>query len=167
MSTLALVYSPETKAVSTYSNHTFIGSHRFKGKTLFITSAALFESGGTTDAGTAITPSLKTGFMSEIAGQNGLVRSQRLKRVLDARVHVTAKTDGKVKVTVIADDTTYTPYTHDHAASGTKFRTHSVIIGRGIKYNAMQLNVEATNATSLDIDTIAYNPVELTRKERG
>jgi hypothetical protein len=167
MSTLTLAFSPETKAVSTYSNHDFIGSHRFKGKTVFITSATLFESGGTTDAGTAITPSLKTGLMCEIAGQNGLIRSKHIKRIKEARIDVNAKTDGKIKVTVTADDTTYTPYVHDHAATGTNFRTHSVKIGRGIKYNAIQIKVEATNATSLDIDTISFNPTELVKKERG
>jgi hypothetical protein len=166
MSTVALAFSPETKAVSTYSNHAFIGAHRFKGKTLFITASALFESGGTTDAGTAIAPSLKTGFMCEVAGQNGLVRSRYLKRVKESRIDVQAKTDGNIKVTVNPDDATYS-YTHNHAGTATKYRTHSVQIGRGIKYNAMQIVVECVNATALDIDSISFNPVELVRKERG
>jgi hypothetical protein len=166
MSTLALAFSPQTKAVTTYSNYAFIGAHRFKGKTLFITATALFESGGTTDAGTAIAPSLKTGFMSEVSGQNGLVRSRYLKRIKESRVDVQAKTDGKIKVTVNPDDSTYS-YTHNHAGTATKFRTHSVRIGRGIKYNAVQIAVECVNATVLDIESVSFNPVELVRKERG
>ena len=166
MSTLALCFSPETKAVSTYSNYTFIGSHRFKGKTLFITSNGLFEYGGTTDNGTAIKPSLKTGLMSEISGRNGLVRSKQLKRIPESRIDVIAKTDGKIKVTVTADETSYA-YTHDHTTTANSFRTHPIKIGRGIKFNAMQLNIESTDSTILDIDAVSYNVVELARKERG
>lgn len=166
MSTLALCFSPETKAVSTYSNYTFTGSHRFKGKTLFIGSGGLFEYGGTTDNGTAISPSLKTGLIHEIAGRNGLVRSQQLKRIPESRIDVSARTDGKVKVTVTADETSYS-YTHDHTTTAGSFRTHPVKIGRGIKFNAIQLNVESTSATILDIDAIRYNVTEIQRRERG
>lgn len=166
MSTLALCFSPETKSVSTYSNYNFTGSHRFKGKTLFIGSGGLFEYGGTTDNGTAIAPSLKTGLMHEIAGRNGLVRSQQLKRIPESRIDVSARTDGKIKVTVTADEASYT-YTHDHTTTANSFRTHPVKIGRGIKFNAIQLNVESTDATILDIDAIRYNVTENQRRERG
>ena len=161
---LALNFSVDNKSSTTFSNFPFTGSCQFNGKTLFINEQGLFEYGGLTDDGTAIVPSLKTGKMDVIQGQNGLIHTNKIKRIFTSKVRVSCdKIGGSLDLNVTADTNTYAynkAVTHDGVA------THNIPIGRGIKYNLLQLELIANGCSKLDIDSIDYEPTAIQRSER-
>lgn len=152
---LAVTYSVENQSVTTWSNFKFNASTFFNGVTLMANESGLYEIGGTTDNGTAIKPSLKTGRMSE--------GSFRFKRIPRTRIELSAqKTGGSVDLVVTADSDSYR---YTQAIAHDKLSTHEVRIGRGIKYRTLQLEISANSCTMLNIDSISYEPVELRRIE--
>lgn len=164
MSTLALAFNPQNKAITTYSNFNFTGSHCFKGRTLFIGTGGLFEYGGTHDNGTAIQPSMKTGKMNAVMGQQGPVSTDRLKRIPTCKIYVSCnKSGGSLTLNVNVDGTVYSYAT---AINHNGFATHAIPIGRAIRYNFMQLELVASNCAVLDIDAIIFDPIALQRGER-
>jgi len=161
---LAINYALDNKAVTTYSNFNFTGSCRFAGKTLFINGAGLFEYGGLTDNGAAIVPSLKTGKMCEIMGRTGLVRSNNMKRIPASRISLSCdKTGGSIDLNVMEDNAVQA---YNKAIIHDGYATYDIPIGRGTKYNFIQMEFKAHDCVSLDIDAIEFNPVELRRRER-
>lgn len=164
MSTLALAYAIEAKGITTHTNHNFTGATRFKGKTLFIGTGGLFESGGTTDNGTAIQPSLKTGKMNQVQGRNGLIPVNALKKLYQSKIRVACNKDnGSLDLVLTADEDTYT-YTTDRDHTG--FATHNITVGKGLKFNYLQLEFKANGCTTLDIDSIEFEPKAIARNER-
>jgi hypothetical protein len=162
---LAFSYSTEGKSITNYSNFNFTGSCVFNGKTLLINDTGLFEYGGESDNGMAIVASMKTGKMNGIMGKNGVYPSNKIKRIPDAKVVIDCdKAGGEVTVNVTADENA--PLSYTNAISHSGFATHRVPIGRGIKFNYVQLEVIGTGCTHLDISSIEYNPVENVRRER-
>jgi hypothetical protein len=162
---LAVNYHIDNKSVTTYSNFNFIGACRFNGKTLFINENGLFEYGGLTDNGTAIVPSVKTGKMCEIMGRMGMERSQSMKRIPTSRISVSCdKVGGSIDLNVTEDNSAAIAYNKAIVHDG--FATYDIPIGRGTKFNFLQLELQANACTSLNIESIEFNPVELRRRER-
>jgi len=162
---LALSYSPENQSVTTYSNIPFDSSCIFNGKTLFFSENGMFEYGGTTDNGAAIIPSLKTGKMDTVQGRNGLVHSNKIKRIPNAKIKVSCdKTGGKLDLNVTTDNDAVDSY--EHAITHDGFATHDVKIGRGTKFNFIQLEIKADGCSKLDINNIEFDIVENVRSER-
>jgi len=161
---LAINYALDNKSVTTYSNFNFTGSCRFAGKTLFINSTGLFEYGGLTDNGTAIVPSLKTGKMCEIMGKHELIRSNNMKRIPASRVSLSCnKSSGSIDLNIMEDNAVQA---YNKAIIHDGYATYDIPIGRGTKYNFIQMEFKARGCVSLDIDAIKFNPVELRRRER-
>lgn len=162
---LAINYHLDNKAVTTYSNFNFTGSCRFAGKTLFINGNGLFEYGGLTDNSAAIAPSLKTGKMCEIMGRMGLERSNKMKRIPASRISVSCdKTGGSIDLNVTEDNNAAIAY--NDAITHDGYATYDIPIGRGTKFNFLQIELAANACTSLDIESIEFNPIELRRRER-
>jgi len=161
---LAINLAVDNKSVTTFSNFNFTGSCQFNGKTLFINEQGLFEYGGLTDNGDTITPSLKTGKMDSVMGRMGIEHSNKLKKIATSKVRVSCdKVGGALDLNVTADTNTYPYYqavTHDGVA------THNIPVGRGIKYNFIQLELVANGCSKLDIDSIDYDPKTIQRSER-
>jgi hypothetical protein len=161
---LALNFALENKSFTTFSNHDFVGSCVFGGKTLFISDAGLFEAGGLTDNNAPIVPSLKTGKMDTVMGANGAIHSHKIKRLPDSKVYIDAdKTGGAIDLTITADTSTNT---YNNAVTHDGFATHAIKVGRGIKYNYVQLEIIGNGCSRLDIGSIRYNPIEIQRSER-
>jgi len=162
---LGYAYGTETKAITNYSNFNFTGSCVFNGKTLLINDTGVFEYGGESDNGIAIVASMKTGKMNGVPGKNGVYPSNKIKRIPDAKIVIDCdKSGGKVTVNVTEDENA--PLSYANAISHSGFATHRVPIGRGIKFNYVQLEVVGTGCAHLDISSIEYNPVENVRSER-
>jgi len=162
---LGYAYGTETKAITNYSNFNFTGSCVFNGKTLLINDTGIFEYGGESDNGIAIVASIKTGKMNGVMGRNGVYPSNKIKRIPDAKIVIDCdKSGGEVTVNVTADENA--PLLYANAISHSGFATHRVPIGRGIKFNYVQLEVIGTGCAHLDISSIEYNPVENVRSER-
>jgi len=162
---LGYAYGTETKAITNYSNFNFTGSCVFNGKTLLINDTGVFEYGGESDNGIAIVASMKTGKMNGVMGRNGVYPSSKIKRIPDAKIVIDCdKSGGEVTVNVTEDENTALSYANAISHSG--FATHRVPIGRGIKFNYVQLEVVGTGCARLDISSIEYNPVENVRSER-
>jgi hypothetical protein len=160
----ALCFSPENQSTATWTNFNFFNSHQLNGKTLFIGNGGLFEYGGVTDNGSAINPSVKTGKMNVIDSQVGLSPSNRMKRIPKSRIDVNAnKTTGKIDLTLTADNSSF-DYHNQVTENG--YATHRIKIGRGVKYNYLQLDVVGNGCETLDIDNIEFDSVELRRTQR-
>lgn len=161
---LGVTYSTENRSITTYSNFNFDGGCVFNGKTLLFNESGIFECGGNTDNGTAIVPSLKTGFMDMVSGQNGFISTHKMKRIPTSRVLVMAnKTLGSMTLNVTPDTNTYS---YANAVQQTGFATFNIDIGRGIKYNKLQLELVANGCSSLDIESVSYEPTEIVRSQR-
>jgi hypothetical protein len=161
---LGVTYSTENRSITTYSNFNFDGGCVFNGKTLLFNDAGIFEHGGDTDNGSAISPSIKTGFMDVVSGQTGLISTHKMKRIPKSKVLVMAnKNSGNINLNVTADTNTYS-YLNNVQQTG--FATFNIDIGRGIKYNKLQLELVANGCTSLDIESVSFNPIEIVRSQR-
>lgn len=162
---LGYAYSTENKSITNYSNFNFTGSCVFNGKTLLINDTGVFEYGGESDNGIAIVASMKTGKMNGIMGKNGVYPSNKIKRIPDSKISVDCdKSGGEVTINITEDENP--PLSYANAISHSGFATHRVPIGRGIKFNYVQLEVVGTGCAHLDISSIEYNPVENVRSER-
>jgi len=162
---LAYTYSPENKAITTYSGFNFTNSCVFNGKTLLANDKGLFEYGGYLDDDKAITASLKTAKMNIVQGNGGTYPSTRIKRIPDGKVRIDcSKASGTLTLNITPDDKN--TLTYSNRVNHTSFATHRVEIPRGIKFNYIQLEVIGTNCTFIDIDSIEYNPIETVRSER-
>lgn len=164
---LGINYHIDNKAISTYTNFNFTGACIFNGKTLLINNGGLFEYGGTSDNGTAIAPSLKTGKMCEIMGRMGLglERSNNMKRIPASRISVSCdKVSGSVDLRLTEDNSAAISYNDAIVHDG--YATYDIPIGRGTKFNFLQIELAANACTSLDIESIEFNPIELRRRER-
>ena len=127
----------------------------------------MFEYGGTSDNGTAIAPSLKTGKMCEIMGRMGLglERSNNMKRIPASRISVSCdKVSGSVDLRLTEDNSAAISYNDAIVHDG--YATYDIPIGRGTKFNFLQIELAANACTSLDIESIEFNPIELRRRER-
>lgn len=161
---LAINYALDNKTITTYSNFNFTGSCRFNGKTLFINDKGMFEHGGLTDNGAAIVPSLKTGKMDMVMGQNGVRHTQQLKKIPTSKVYVSAdKTGGSLDLIVSPDTQSHL---YNQAVLHDGFTAHAIKIGRQIKYNHMSIEIIGNGCSRLDIGSIRFNPAEITRSER-
>jgi len=157
---LGVTYSTENKSVSTFTNMAFDMSCNFKGKTLFINDTGLYEYGGNTDNGDAITPSLKTDKSNKMPGQGGMYNSQHRKRIPTSKVYINAESSrGDIKLHVTQDDVAINPpYSENTAKKG--LAVHSVKVGRGIDYVHLQLEVKNCDV----IESIEFEPEEIRRR---
>jgi hypothetical protein len=131
----------------------------------FINNTGLFEYDGLTDNSAAIVPSLKTGKMCEIMGRMGLERSSKMKRIPSSRISLLCnKSGGSIDLSVTEDNSTAIAYNDAIIHNG--YATYDIPIGRGTKYNFIQMEFKAHDCMSLDIDAIEFNPVELRKRER-
>jgi hypothetical protein len=161
---LGVTYSTENHSITTYSNFEFTGSCLFGDKTLLVNGNGLYEYGGYSDDGFAIVASIKTGKMNQASGNNGTYQSNKIKRIPDAKIYIDAdKAGGEVLASVTADNVTY-PYANSIAHDG--FATHRVAIGRGIKYNYIQLELTGRGCSKIDLSSIEFTPAETVRSER-
>lgn len=157
---IAIVMSTNGNAVTTYEAFGFKKGVIFNGKTLLINNAGLFEMSGDTDDGAAIETRLKTNKSNKIPTRDGMVNSQKRKRLLTPKIYLNAEAQGAIDLTVTVDDSSYT-YT-DNAARGAGLTNHPVGVGLGLDGVAWQLEVKNADV----IESIETELTEIRRRAK-
>ncbi len=148
---VSYAFSPETNSLSTYNNYNFKLSTKFNNKYLFANDTGLYEYGGLTDNGDAIT--------SEIATVAFNFNSSNLKQVPSLYLGVDStdnfilkvRIDGKAEVLYRLNK-----YTNN-------LMTQKVDIGKGLIGRYFQFEL-ITEASEFNLESIEFMPLEIRRK---
>lgn len=148
---LAYTLAPETMSVTNYTNYNFTKSTKFNGKYLFSNSTGLYEFGGITDDGVAITSYIQTAGLTFGTSNLKMVPSLYLGYSTDNIVYLKVSVDGKGTVTYKLNKKT------DNL--GTKL----IEIGKGLLGRYFQFEL-ITEADHFDLESIEFLPIKLQRK---
>lgn len=162
---VCLAHSTENKSITTYTNWNFDGGCVFKDKALFFSRQGLFSYGGNKDNGFDIRTSIKTEKMNQIQGQGGLVRTQQLKHIPTCSVYLGVdKEGGSLDLNVTADSATYN---YNTEIEHTGFAVNKIKVGRGLRFNFVQLEIKSNGCESLDVESIEFEvkPLKSGRRE--
>ena len=155
---LVLARSTENSTITTFNNMPFDGSCNFNGKTLFFNGAGLFEYGGSTDNGTAITASIKTDKSNKMTGQGGMYSSQHRKRIPTSKFYLNIEktTDAMLKLTYNDDAPLEYPITNQK----TGLQVYQRKIGRKQLYNSIMIELYGFDI----LESIEFEPEEVRRR---
>lgn len=157
----AWVMTPETRAMRSYSNYAFNSYAHFGGRLFAAKDDGIYVLEGDTDAGQAISASVRTGLLD--------FGSRQLKRVERAYLGYTAAGTLALRVTTTSPEGKKIDYTYRMVTppASDAPRETRVIIGKGLQsvYWAFELD-NSMDGKDFELHDVAILPIVLSRKVR-